>query len=180
MAMAIATVTEGFSLEDFMANPPDRMEWVDGQLVETTGMTVKHSRMHSRLNCYWTDYIMGYRQGGAICVSLPCRTNRNGRRPDVSYLTPQLLEQFEDAPILPQSPPLIGEIASPTDSAEELFAKAQEYLESGCLEVWLVFPESRRVLIITQNQTLAFDPGNVVSTQLVLLGFSVAVDELLA
>ena len=25
-------VKDDFSLEDFMANPPDRMEWVDGQL----------------------------------------------------------------------------------------------------------------------------------------------------
>jgi Uma2 family endonuclease len=61
-----------------------------------------------------------------------------------------------------------------------LFAKASEYLESGCQEVWLVFPESRRVLLITQNQTLGFNTGDVVSTQLVLRGFSVAVDELLA
>jgi Uma2 family endonuclease len=61
-----------------------------------------------------------------------------------------------------------------------LFAKASEYLESGCQEVWLVFPESRRVLIIIQNQTLGFNTGDVVNTQLVLKGFSVAVDELLA
>lgn len=80
----------------------------------------------------------------------------------------------------PQSPPLIAEIASPTDTAEDLFAKATEYLESGCQEVWLVFPETRWILVITQNQTLAFRSGDVVSTQVVLTGFSVAVDELLA
>lgn len=30
--MLTATVTEGFSLADFMANPPEHMEWVDGQM----------------------------------------------------------------------------------------------------------------------------------------------------
>ena len=105
---------------------------------------------------------------------------KQGRRPDVSYLTAELVTQFGEAGALPQSPPLIAEIASPTDSAEDLFAKASEYLESGCQEVWLVFPESRRVLIIIQNQTLGFNTGDVVNTQLVLKGFSVAVDELLA
>ena len=57
--MLTATVTESFSLENFIANPPEHMVWVDGE-----------------------------------------------------------------AATLPQSPPLIGQIASPTDSAEELFAKA--------------------------------------------------------
>lgn len=178
--MLAATLTESFSLEDFIANPPDRMEWVDGQLVEKTGMTVRHSRIQSRLVRYWENHINECGQGGEVVVELPCRTLKQGRRPDVSYLTTELLEQFGEAATLPQSPPLIGEIASPTDSAEELFAKAQEYLESGCKEVWLVFPESRRVLVETRSQTLGFNPGDVVSTQMVLKGFSVAVDELLA
>ena len=32
-----------FSLEDYMQNPPDRMEWINGKLVEKNGMTFKHS-----------------------------------------------------------------------------------------------------------------------------------------
>lgn len=180
MTMVIANVTESFSLEDFMLNPPDHMEWVDGQLIETTGMTVKHSRIQSRLDGYWRNYSSASGQGGEPHIELPCRTLRQGRRPDVSYLTAELLAQFGDVPVLPQSPPLIAEIASPTDAAEDLFAKATEYLESGCQEVWLLFPESRRILIITHNQTLAFNPGDIVSTQIVMLGFSVPVDELFA
>ncbi|MEH2010112.1 Uma2 family endonuclease [Nostoc sp.] len=79
----------------------------------------------------------------------------------------------------PQSFPLIAEIVSPTDLAEELFLKAQEYLQSGCEEIWLVFPDSRLVIVMTDNQVLGFKASDVVSTQKVLLGFSVAVDELL-
>jgi len=178
--MLTATVTEGFSLEDFMANPPEQMEWVDGQLVEKTGVTIKHSQIQARLVRYWGNYITDSEQGGDVYTELPCRTLKQGRRPDVSYLTDELLEQFGNAPALPQSPPMIAEIISPTDAAEELFAKAQEYLESGCEEVWLVFPESRRILLLTQNQILGFRVGDVVSTQLLLKGFSVTVDELLA
>ena len=178
--MLTATVTESFSLEEYMANPPDCMEWVDGKLVEKTGVTIKHSQIQARLVLYWGNYKHESGQGGDVYTELPCRTLKQARRPDVSYLTAELLAQFGNAAVLPQSPPLIGEIVSPTDSAEELFAKAQEYLESGCEEVWLVFPESRRILVLTQSQTLAFQAGGVVSTQLVLRGFSVAVDELLA
>ena len=178
--MITATVTEGISLEDFLANPPDHQEWVDGQLLEKTGMTVRHSRIQATLAWYWKNFKNESGQGGEVFVELPCRTLKQGRRPDVAYLTAELLAQFAEVSALPQSPPLVGEIASPDDSAEELFAKAQEYLESGCQEVWLVFPESRRVLVLTQGQMLGFNVGDVVKTQLVLQGFSVAVDEFLA
>jgi Uma2 family endonuclease len=178
--MVTATVTESICLEEFLANPPEHMEWVDGQLVETTGMTIRHSLIQGRLIRYWGNYITETGQGGDVFVELPCRTSKQARRPDVAYLTAELLAQFSDASTLPQSPSLIGEIASPDDSAEELFAKAQEYLESGCQEVWLVFPESRRVLVLTQGQMLGFNVGDVVTTQVVLQGFSVAVDEFLA
>ncbi|MEH2079061.1 MAG: Uma2 family endonuclease [Nostoc sp.] len=112
-------------------------------------------------------------------TEVPCRTSKQGRRPDVAYLTPELVAQFGNVPTLPQSFPLIAEIVSPTDLAEELFLKAQEYLQSGCEEVWLVFPESWLVFVMTDNQVCGFKAGDVVGTQKVLLGFSVAVDELL-
>ena len=64
-----------------------------------------------------------------------CQTNKQGRRPDLAYLTPSLLTQYASATSLPQSFPLIAEIASPDDTGEELFSKAKEYLQSGCQEV---------------------------------------------
>lgn len=82
--------------------------------------------------------------------------------------------------MLPQSFPLCAEIISPTDLAEDVIAKATEYLQSGSDEVWLVFPENRWIIIIIQQTRQIFISGEVVSTQKVLPGFSIAVDELLA
>jgi Uma2 family endonuclease len=188
-----AVVSENFTLEDWMRNPPEHMEWVDGKLVEKdpidwgdgkvvekNGMTLKHSRIQVALSRYWANYTDSSGQGGEVYADVPCRTNKQGRRPDVAYLTPELVAQFGELDVLPQSFPLIAEIVSPTDIAEEVFLKAQEYLQSGCEEVWLVFPSSRLVLVMTQSQIVGFTAGEVVSTQRVLQGFSVAVDELLA
>ncbi|MCT7967653.1 Uma2 family endonuclease [Laspinema sp. D1] len=177
--MVMTTDTEQFTLEDFMKNPPENMEWVDEKLVEKTGRTLRHSEIQANLVWYWRTYINQSGKGGTVYVEMPCRTQKQGRRPDVSYLTPELLERYRNEPTLPQSPPLVAEIASPTDVAEELFAKAQEYLNSSCQEVWLVFPEGRRILILTENQTIAFQSGDSISTQVVLEGFKIAVDELL-
>ncbi|WP_026098800.1 hypothetical protein [Kamptonema formosum] len=57
--MLTATGTEGFSLEDFMANPPARMEWVDGKLVGIAGMTLKHLIIpkNQALTCHARDAV---------------------------------------------------------------------------------------------------------------------------
>ncbi len=175
-----AVVLENISLDESTLILPEHMEWVDGQLIEKNGMTLQHSEIQINLGFYWKSYTISGGQGGKVYTDVPCRTSKQVRRPDVAYLTPELVAQFGKADILPQSFPLIAEIVSPTDIAEEVLLKAQEYLQSGCEEVWLVFPESRLVLVMTQSQLVGFKAGEVVSTQKVLQGFSVAVDELLA
>lgn len=173
-------VKDDFSLEDFVANPPDHREWVDGQLVEKNGMTLRHGKIQLRLGRSWEDYKDSSGQGGEVYTDVPCRTRKQGRYPDVAYLTPELVAQFGNVATLPQSFPLCAEIVSPTDIAEDVLLKAQEYLESGGDEVWLVFPESRWVMVMTENQGLMFTTGQVVCTQKVLQGFSVLVDDLFA
>ena len=95
-------VKDNFSLEDFVANPPDRMEWVDGQLVEKSGITLRHGEIQLRLACYWDDDKESSRQGGETYISVPCRTKKQGRSPDVAYLTPELVAQLGNAATLPQ------------------------------------------------------------------------------
>ncbi len=193
MVTSKSNVSKVVSLEDWMLNPLDGTEWVDGKLVEKyplewvdeklvekSGMTLKHSRIQLRLGRYWGNYMDSSGQGGEVYTDVPCRTNKQGRRPDVAYLTPELLAQFGNSNVLPQSFPLIAEIISLTDAAEEVFAKVKEYLQSGCQEIWLVFPESQWVLVLTQQQQVLLSDGDIVSTQTVLQGFSVAINELLA
>ncbi|MEG4344566.1 Uma2 family endonuclease [Microcoleus sp. A003_D6] len=178
--LATTAVQDNLTIEDFMANPPDNMEWVDRQLVEKNDMTLKTGRIQSKLSRCWGNYKDSRGPGGEVYTEAPCRTNRQVRRPDVAYLTPELVAQFGDVRTLPQSFPLVAEIVSPTDIAEDVFLKAQEYLASSCQEVWLVFPDSHLVFVVTQNQILGFRADETASTQQVLAGFSIAVDELLA
>ncbi|MFS8116882.1 MAG: Uma2 family endonuclease [Microcoleus sp.] len=178
--LATTAVQDNLTIEDFMANPPDNMEWVDGQLVEKNDMTLKTGRIQSKLSRCWGNYKDSSGQGGEVYTEAPCRTNRQVRRPDVAYLTPELAAQFGDVPTFPQNFPLVAEIVSPTDIAEDVFLKAQEYLASSCQEVWIVLPDSHLVFVVNHNQILGFRAGETVRTQQILADFSIAVDELLA
>lgn len=184
MAMVSSTVISNhpiiLSLEDWMQNPPERTEWIDGELVEKNGMTLKHSRIQSKLGRCWGNYKDSSGQGGEVYTEVPCRTNKQGRSPDVAYLTPELVAQYGDAKVLPQSFPLSAEIVSPTDLAEDVITKAQESLQSSGEEVWLVYPENRWIIVAIEESRKIFTSGEIVTTQKVLPGFSLPVDELLA
>jgi Uma2 family endonuclease len=168
------------TLEDWLKMPLKSTEWVDDKLQEKSEVTMKHSRIQSNLSYCWRIYQTQTNLGGQIYTEVPCRTIDRGRKPDVAYLTPELLEQFGEPSSFPQSFPLIAEVISPTDYMEEAIAKSQEYLESGAEEVWLVLPEAKWVMIITKTTKQIFTSGDTVGTQRVLTGFSISVDELLA
>jgi Uma2 family endonuclease len=168
------------SLEAWMLATPAASEWVAGQLVEKQGMTLKHGRIQARLGRAWAEYKDGQNLGGEVYTDVPCRTIQQGRRPDVAYLPPALQAQYGNVSALPQSFPLIAEIVSPTDIVEDVILKAQEYLQSGALEVWLIYPESCWVIVVTSNMQQIFTAGQAVTTQQVLPGFTLSIDELVA
>ncbi len=176
---ALLSTSEIVSLEDFILSPPEYKEWVDGTLIEKTGMTAKHGLAQANLSRFWGTHIISSGQGGKVFTETLCRTAKQARRPDVGYFTAELIAQIGiNFTVFPQTFSLIAEVASPDDKAEELLAKAREYLESGCQEVWLLFPENRLVLIKTQEKWYLFNSHESVSTQAVLTEFSVAVNEL--
>jgi Uma2 family endonuclease len=168
------------TLEEFMANPRDRTEWIDGQLREKDDMNAKTGRIQARLAYYWRAHLIENNQSGEVYTETPCRTIGRTRCPDVAYLTPELVAAHGDFKILPQSFSLIAEVISPTDEMEEVFGKVGEYLASECLEVWLIMPESQMVLVVTAQAQQLYRVGDRVQTQQVLPGFGVAAAELLA
>ena len=187
-----ATNKEDTLIQDWMENSEDKsesfdevneayeIEWVNEEFGEQKVLTLKQRRILGNLYYYWRTYKDSSGQGGEVYNHVPCRTKIQGRSPDVAYITPQLAKHFGELEVFPQSFPLIAEVASPADLAEELIAKSHEYLRSGSEEIWLIFPENRWIIIITENQRLVFTSGDIVYTQRLLNGFSVEVDELLA
>lgn len=168
------------SLEEFLANPHDRTEWVSGHLIQKQAMTAKTGRIQARLAFYWRSHMLSSGQGGEVYTETSCRTIGRTRCPDVAYLTPDLVAQYGDFKVLPRSFSLVAEVISPNDEAEEVFTKVREYLASECEEVWLVFPDSQWVLVITSQRQELRGLEDIATTHHVLSGFSVAVKELIA
>lgn len=178
--MVIASDRPIVSLEEFLANPRDHVEWVNGEIIEKSEMTAKTGRIQARLARLWGNYKADHGDRGEVYTETSCRTVGRVRCPDVAYLTPEQVQEFGDFKVLPHSFALIAEIISPTDEAEEVFTKVREYLDSQAQEIWLIFPESRWVMIVTAQSQLLFNEQQTATTQVVLPGFTVAVGELIA
>ena len=70
------------------------------------------------------------------------------RRPDVAFVSYERWALDQDLTAgngWEVVPNLAVEVISPTDMAVEVMGKVYEYLEAGVVEVWLIYPELRRV-----------------------------------
>jgi Uma2 family endonuclease len=98
--------------------------------------------------------------------------NRPARRPDVAFVrydrwpTPTIPQ--DDPPAWEVIPNLAVEVVSPTNSAEEIEDKIQDYFAAGVDLVWVIYPRHRRIYVYesaTQNRILVerddLDGGNV-------------------
>lgn len=143
-------------------------------------MTAKTGRIQARLARYWGNFKDANEPGGEVYTETACRTVGRVRCPDVAYLSPDRVREFGDFKVLPHSFPLIAEIISPTDEAEEVFTKVREYLESQGQDIWLIFPDSQWIMIVTADSQRLLGLHENASTEKILPGFSIPVSELIA
>lgn len=185
----ILPIAPQISLEDFLQHPLEDAEWVDGQIVEKVAMGIVHGRTQAEFAALLLAFVRANQSGGIVCTEVLCRTQNQARKPDVAYMSAQQVAVYgaTDFTMLPECFPLVIEIISPTDLAEDVFFKAKEYLDAGAEEAWLIFPKNRLIMIATLESAgdgLAvrwniFASQELASSSKVLPGFSVNVYELL-
>ncbi len=95
------------------------------------------------------------------------------RMPDISVI---LNESFKDERYGTRAPDLAIEIVSQYDRWNDLFAKAELYLEKGSRVVWIVDPYQKGVMVITSNERIWV--SDTLTCPEVLPGFSINVQEI--
>jgi Uma2 family endonuclease len=136
---------------EIKARLPDRYEVINGEVVELPPMSGFASEVANRIQNELVMYGRTSKFGRPrmdMLFRIPLAADRTrNRAPDVAFIS------FDHWPAdrpLPYRgnpvdvvPDLMVEVASPTDEAEDLLAKAHEYLEAGSRLVWLVYPRLR-------------------------------------
>ncbi|MCX7924560.1 MAG: Uma2 family endonuclease [Fimbriimonadales bacterium] len=155
--------------EEFMRLPDDgrKYELVDGEAKEVLA-GVKHDvigvELAIRLKPLVAEvaYLVGSQAGFRM-------TTGNIRAPDVSVIFKQSLPEgklpdgFGD-----RAPDLAIEIVSPNEDMPDLMRKIGEYFESGAQQVWLLFPERKRVVVYNSPfDAVALNEDDTLTTPLI-------------
>jgi|CXWL01.1.fsa_nt_gi Uma2 family endonuclease len=133
-------------------------ELVDGRLV-VKDMGAKSSWIASELNRHLGNFVSDKQLGrvwGADCAYQVFGEDANNvRRPDGSFIAKGRLEnELPPDGHVRIAPDLAIEVVSPNDLAVDLQTKVDEYLEAGVRLIWVVYPESKLVLVYRAGSTV--------------------------
>lgn len=152
VAPLIAEETRLMTLEALMSHENQRLEIIDGELVEMTAAGMVHQAIARNI----------FRALDQFCVANPVgevfqdqttylmfsteRGLKNAFMPDVSFLRNESILKLDDPKRpYPGAPDLAVEVISPSDNPDQAVKKIRTYFRKGTDEVWLVFPDAREV-----------------------------------
>lgn len=101
--------------------------------------------------------------------------------PDISFITKQRLKLMQKSRGYFLGPPELAiEVISPNDRIKDVHAKAQDFVDFGALEAWVVHPRQRTVTIFTaSHEPIKLKNMEVLRDRSILPGFECLVSDLI-
>lgn len=124
-------------------------ELILGILAETVSVGGEHAEIAMAMGAELRAHVRPRRLGRVFGTDAGVLL-QNGpdvvREPDVAFISAEKLPLDTRNPGYYRVPPdLVAEIASPSDTAREVYDKARMWLSHGVTLVWAVFPDTRTI-----------------------------------
>ena len=162
----------------------DQYEIIDGVKVEMPPMSVDSQMLAARLARHLSNFGVTKDIGEAcaeVLFKLPLPKDRN-RKPDVAFVSYGRWAKNRPWPttnawvVLPD---LCVEVVSPTDHADEIETKINEYFDAGVSLVWIVYPRQERLYVYdSPAQVRRLTRTDTLDGGIVLPGFQLSLAEL--
>ena len=136
----LVTRYRAMSEDPCFANVPGKIEldaW--GRILMSPPPAVYHGRVQGNL-AHKLKAVLG----GHIITEGPIATPDGLFLPDVAWASPDFMSAHPESP-LARAPEICVEVVSPSNSVQEMSEKTQAYLAAGAEEVWIVYPQSKRI-----------------------------------
>ncbi len=166
------------------AEPDGLYEVVDGQVVEKPEMGAFEMEIAGSLFLALENHARSHRLGKAQIemLFLIDPTHALKRRPDVSFIS---IARWPIQTPAPQTsawdvvPDLAVEVVSPTNTAEAVLEKLEEYFQAGAQLVWVAYPRRRKVYVYESPTSVRIlQVGDDLDGGAVLPGFRLSLAEL--
>ena len=168
------------TIDDFERLPYEETrgrELVDGELVDVSGNNPKHIFIRDLLIALLHP-IVGKGRLGRVMSEQEYDFGGNAHGPDISFFGPEKVGLLNlNKRVQRFVPDFVVEIASPSDTLENLARKKDRYRRSGAAEVWLISPEDRIVYVFSDERKVILSSTDQLSTPLIP-GFTITVENL--
>ncbi len=181
--MATFTPATPLTAEAFWQHHNDkRRELVRGEIVNIMPPGGVHGTVALRLGARLEVWATKTSAGNCAVESgyLLARNPDTLRSPDISFVKANRIPPTGvPRAFWPFAPDLAVEIVSPADTAAEVHEKILEYLAAGTASVWIVYPDTRRVVVHSPNGTSrTYNEQDELTYPDLLPGFSLRLSEL--
>ncbi len=168
-----------------MPMPEGRSELIDGELVVVGPEAYESGEVAAEVAGQLRDHVRPRRLGRVITGNVGFILRRNPdrmRAPDVAFIKADRLPTGDQRRrFLTGAPDLVVEVVSPSDKAADVHAKALEWLSGGAALVWVLFPDTRTVMVYRpEHEVRLLREDDALDGEPVLPGFTVSVRELFA
>lgn len=162
-----------------------RTELVRGGLIVMAPAGGRHGQVAHRVGLFVGNHVLERNLGRVFAAETGFLLRRNPdtvRAPDVAFVAGERLGVEETpAGFLEMAPDLVVEVVSPGDSAVAVRDKVDDWLAAGTRIVWLVYPETRSVVVHRRGHTAeTFSEDDPLNGAPVFEDFAVRVQELFA
>lgn len=156
-------------------------ELVKGELVEVPPVGRTQGGIAAELAACLVPYAREHDLGRVFVETgfrLECRPD-TVRAPDVSLVKTERLTDRLLRGYFPGAPDLAVEVVSPGDTANYLESKTQDYLAHGAQRVWVIYPETRS-LVVHRPDGMArrYGADETLTDEEFLPGFSLSLNEM--
>jgi Uma2 family endonuclease len=142
--MATRTFT---TFEEFEKYPDDghRHELLEGEHIILPPPKRPHTRVQQNLQDALRPYVREHHLGEVHIEAGFRLSPRSWLQPDVSFVRSAQIQQGDPNEYFEGAPAFAIEVASDSNTAAQLDLKMELYFAHGAEEVWVVYPQTRRV-----------------------------------
>lgn len=150
----------------------------DGELVTMTEPMPRHNIVRDKLGRLLANFADERKLGTVLIETGYELSPGTVRIPDASFVLAERMRGLDLDRRIEGPPDMAIEVVSPTDLAQELTHKVDQYLAAGTKAVWVIYPKSREIQVFRPGSARVARGDERLDEPELLPGFSVPVSSL--
>ncbi|HXJ91808.1 MAG TPA: Uma2 family endonuclease [Terriglobia bacterium] len=151
----------------------------EGEVAAMTEPMPRHNVVRDNVAAVLRDFVRPRKLGRVFAETGYQLSPETVRIPDVSFVPTERMRGLDLDRRIAGAPALAVEVVSPTDLAQELAHKIDQYLAAGVRVVWVVYPNMREVHVFREGGAASvLGSDDSLEAPDLLPGFAIRVGEL--